>query len=363
MTSSRADGSTTPPTPRPTRRRTAASLERIADLSTVALALLLTLGLLWLLSDVVLVLFAATLLACQLAGAAALLSRHARLPHGLSLALVILVLCAAAALFSWWHGPDVAKEATIIYDQVRSQLAVLWGKLGNIDALKGTIDRVKGLTDHLSSHLAGNAAGYVTSALGGFGTVLLIAVAGVYFAASPSMYVDGLLALMPHGWREHGRAVLVQEGRTLRWWFIGQFLDMAAVGGLTGLGLLLLGVKLSLTLALIAAVCNFVPYIGALAGAVPAVLVALSDGPRTALYVALLFVAVQTLEGNVIAPLIQKRTVELPPIVTLLSQTVLGTLFGPMGLILATPITATALVIVKMVYREKILGDAIEHQC
>ena len=84
----------------------------------------------------------------------------------------------------------------------------------------------------------------------------------------------------------------------------------------------------------------------------------MSDGPRTALYVALLFVAVQTLEGNVIAPLIQKRTVELPPVVTLLSQTVLGTLFGPMGLILATPVTAAALVIVKMVYREKILGDA-----
>ena len=132
---------------------------------------------------------------------------------------------------------------------------------------------------------------------------------------------------------------------------------MAAIGVLIGIGLLFLGVKLSLTLALIAAVFNFVPYIGALAGAVPAVLVALSDSPETALWVAALFAVVQTLEGNLIGPLIQKRTVALPPLVTLLSQTVLGTLFGPMGLILATPITAGALVLVRMVYQQKILGD------
>ena len=88
---------------------------------------------------------------------------------------------------------------------------------------------------------------------------------------------------------------------------------------------------------------------------------ALSEGPWTALYVAILFAVVQTLEGNLIAPLIQKRTVALPPLVTLLSQTVLGTLFGPMGLILATPITAGALVLVRMVYQEKVLGDPPPH--
>ena len=94
------------------------------------------------------------------------------------------------------------------------------------------------------------------------------------------------------------------------------------------------------------------PYIGALAGAVPAVLVALGQGPQTALYTAILFVVVQTLEGNVIAPLIQKRTVELAPVLTILSQTVLGSLFGPLGLILATPVTAAGVELVKKVYVE-----------
>ena len=70
-----------------------------------------------------------------------------------------------------------------------------------------------------------------------------------------------------------------------------------------------------------------------------------------------LFFVVQTLEGNLLSPLISRRTVDLPPVITLLSQTVLGTLFGPFGLILATPITAAAMVLVKMVYIESILGD------
>ena len=338
--------------------RPSASLKRMTDLITVALSLGIIIVLLWLLSDVILVLFAATLLACQLAGASHFLSRWTRLPYGVSLAAVILAIAGAIGLFAWLHGPDLVSELGSIYAQANQQVAALWTKLGNVDWLKSTIDKVQDYVQHIGSHAAGYAAGFVTSTLGGFGTLLLIVVGAVYIAAAPQTYVNGLLSLMPNRWRRHGAVVLKQEGHTLRWWFLGQLMDMAAIGVLTGIGLLFLGVKLSLTLALVAALFNFVPYVGALAGSIPAILVALSDGPQTALYVAALFVVVQTLEGNLIAPLIQRSTVELPPLVTLLSQTVLGTLFGPLGLILATPITAAVLVLVRRVYQEKILGDA-----
>ena len=68
---------------------------------------------------------------------------------------------------------------------------------------------------------------------------------------------------------------------------------------------------------------------------------------------------VQSLEGYLVAPLIQKRTVELPPVLTIMSQTVLGTLFGPLGLILATPLTAASMVLVRKLYVEDVLGDHI----
>lgn len=341
--------------------RPSQSLKRMADLITLALALGLILALLWLLSDVVLILFAANLLACQFVGASRVVSRWTRLPYGAALALIILTLTGVIALFGWLRGHEIVTQGAIIYSQVNDQIGELWKQLGNINWLSGTITRVQDYISHIGSHVAGYAAGFVSTTLGSFGTFLLVVVAGVYMAAAPETYTRGLVALMPHRWRQHGEEVLHQEGRTLRWWFIGQLFDMAAIGILTFVGLTLLGVKLAIALALIAALFNFVPYIGALAGSVPAILVALSAGPMIAVYVAILFVAVQTLEGNLIAPLIQKRTVELPPIVTLLSQTVLGTLFGTMGLILATPITAGALVLVTMVYKEKILGDQLDH--
>ncbi len=144
-------------------------------------------------------------------------------------------------------------------------------------------------------------------------------------------------------------------GRALQLWFLGQLVDMLVVAVLVGAGLYLLDVPLTLTLALFAGLLNFVPFLGALAGAVPAVLMALGQSPDQALWVAGLFIAVQTLEGNVIAPLIQRRTVSLPPALTLFSQTVLGTLFGPLGLILATPVMAAAMVSVRMAYIESVL--------
>ena len=337
--------------------RHARGVERMASLLVLTAGLVAIATLLWLLSDVVLVLFAATLIACQLQGAAAFISRHTPLGYGAALTLVVLLVAGGFGLGFWLRGPVIVADAQGIANQVSAQVSELWSRLGNADWLQGPLARIQTYFHSMTRHLPDMAAGLVTGTLGNFGTVLLIMVAAIYLAAAPKQYVNGLLALLPHAWRARGGEILAQEGSTLRWWFIGQLLDMVAIGTLTGLGLLVLGVKLALTLSLIAALCNFVPYVGALAGSVPAIVVALSQDPRTALYVAILFVVVQTIEGNVIAPLIQRRTVDLPPVVTLFSQTVLGTLFGPLGLILATPITAAAMVLVRMVYIETILGD------
>ena len=146
-------------------------------------------------------------------------------------------------------------------------------------------------------------------------------------------------------------------GTTLQLWFLGQLADMIIVTILVGAGLFLLGVPLAMTLAIFAGLLNFVPYVGALAGAVPAILVAFSQSPTLALWVTLVFVGVQMLEGSVIAPLIQRRTISLPPALTILSQTILGTLFGAFELILATPLVAALLTAVRMIYIEGVVED------
>jgi predicted PurR-regulated permease PerM len=338
-----------------TGQRAAAALESVAGtLRWAALGGMLLFAL-WLLSDVCLLVFAAVLVASVLRGASDWVASTFHLRPGWSLILVTVLVVAVAGGLLWWRGPVMIDEASQLEEQLRDQL-------GNLRQIVEGTSWGRAAAGHLGRYLSGSGeaiagamAGVATSTLGVLGSLLVLLVTALYFAISPELYVAGTLRLLPPRMRERGADVLQATGGTLRWWFAGQAVDMLVVGLLSWAGLAALGVPLAPTLALIAGLLNFVPFIGALAGAVPAVLVALGQGMDQALSVALLFLAVQTLEGNVIAPLIQRRTVRLPPALTILSQTVLGTLFGPMGLILATPLAAAGMVVVRMVYVESVL--------
>ena len=217
--------------------------------------------------------------------------------------MLITVLFGGAV---WLRGPSIGDQAATVADTVSQQVQHLWGNLQDSPLVQRLMPRLK------------DQAGSVLEKL----FVLILATA-IFLAAAPKTYVAGFLRLLPTGWRPRGHEVLDELGSTLQLWFLGQSADMLVVALLTGTGLFFLRVPLAVTLALIAGLFNFVPYIGALAGAVPALAVASAQSPRVALYVAILFLVVQTLEGNVIAPLIQKRTIDLPPALTIVSQTVL----------------------------------------
>jgi predicted PurR-regulated permease PerM len=117
------------------------------------------------------------------------------------------------------------------------------------------------------------------------------------------------------------------------------------VGLVSGLGLWLIGVPLALALGVVAGLLNFVPYIGAIMGAVPAVIIAFSLGATAGVETIALYAVIQGFEGNVMAPMIQKRAVDLPPGLTILSQTAFGVIFGVPGLVFATPLTAALLAV------------------
>lgn len=328
-----------------------------ATLRWTAIGGLLLLGV-WLISDVCLLVFAAALLGAVLRRAADQVGTLLHLRPGWSLALVLIAVGLLIVMLGWWRGSATLEEMTRLWGQLGDQGRKIQDVIEQSRWARGAAGRLGSYLSDSGGAIAGTIAGATTTTLGGLGSLLLVAVTAVYVAASPALYRDGAVRLLPPRMRGRGQQVLQAVGHALVWWFAGQAVDMVVVAGLSWAGLAALGVPLAPTLALIAGLCNFVPFIGALAGAVPAVLVALGQGPDQALWVAGLFLAVQTLEGNVIAPLIQKRTVDLPPALTILSQTVLGTLFGPLGLILATPVTAASLVAVRMAYVEEVLEDA-----
>jgi predicted PurR-regulated permease PerM len=150
--------------------------------------------------------------------------------------------------------------------------------------------------------------------------------------------------------------VLDKLGDTLGDWLTGKFISMTVVGVLTWLGLWLVGTPLPLVLALIAALFGFVPNIGPIVAAVPAILLTLANGTGGVLMVAGVYVVVQTLESYMITPLVQQQKVSLPPALVITAQVLLGVLFGLPGLALATPLAAATLTFVREVY----VGDYLE---
>jgi predicted PurR-regulated permease PerM len=174
------------------------------------------------------------------------------------------------------------------------------------------------------------------------------------------MYLDGTVRLFPPRHRPLARTVLEEIGHDLRRWLLGQFVDMVTVGGLSAIGLYFLGVPVPFALAVLAGLFTIVPYFGALAAGIPGVLVAMTQSWMAALWVILIFLGCHIIEGYIVSPLVQGRLVRMPPAVIIGSMTVAATLFGPLGIVLGTPLAVMALVLVRRVYLEHILGDSRE---
>ncbi|QBL94892.1 hypothetical protein KSAC_27060 [Komagataeibacter saccharivorans] len=329
----------------------AVQLARIFSLLRLAIVVTVVVVLIWLVGDVLMVIFAATLVAVILHNLAGIVERHTRLPYWLALTAVVVVLIAALTALIWSSGPEISEQAVKLRTALSEQAHSLRDRMGNSSIGRMILDNLPsslGGNEPSSGgsgfgSLAGSMTGFVSSAFGAAGTLAVILIAGLYFAISPELYVNGMLRLVPHEYRKTSRDLLLTAGRTLWAWTAGQALDMTVVGLLSFIGLWCIGVPLALALGVVAGLANFIPYIGAFVGAVPAVLIALSQGTREGFMVMGLYAAIQFFEGNVMAPLIQRHAVQMPPGLTILSQTIFGTILGVPGLILASPLTAALL--------------------
>ena len=172
----------------------------------------------------------------------------------------------------------------------------------------------------------------------------------VYFAAQPGVYRRGLLLLAPVKSRPKLGDALDESGKALRYWLGGQLVAMVVTGVLVGLTMWLLGVPAPLGLGLVAGLLDFVPLVGPMIAAIPALLLAFTVSPQTTLFVLIAYTIIQQIEGNIIQPLVQQRAVHLPPAMLLFSLFAASTLFGLAGLILAAPLTVVAFVLVNRLY-------------
>jgi predicted PurR-regulated permease PerM len=192
----------------------------------------------------------------------------------------------------------------------------------------------------------------------GYGVITLFV--AIYLAVQPEMYRHLCIRLIPPVFRKRTEHLFDVTEDVLRRWLIGQLVIMGVIGVLSGLGLWLLGIEAAFALGLMGGVLCFIPFVGAILAAVPAILVALTQGPIYALYVAILYLGIHFVEGNFITPLVQAEASSLPPVLAILSTVACGILFGPAGILLAAPLILVLMTFVEVLYVQEGLGDAPE---
>jgi predicted PurR-regulated permease PerM len=200
----------------------------------------------------------------------------------------------------------------------------------------------------------------VSSVIGAIGGLVIVLFIAMYIAAQPGLYRAGILHLVPHRHRERAGELLTTLRNTLRQWLVARLMAMVIIGVLTGLALAGLGVKAAAALGVLAGLMEFVPFFGPIISAIPAIGIALVDSPEKALYVALLYLGMQQLEGNAITPLILERRLDIPPVMTVLAVSALGVVFGVLGMLIAEPLLAVVLVTAKMLYVRDVVGDEVK---
>lgn len=322
-------------------------LKRLAARTLVVASVLILLWLGWQLRELLMLVFGAVLVSVVLRMIAAPIHRRLGIGEGWALGVAVLLLFGLLALALWMFGAEVARQTSTLVDLIPRAWESFQGRLEQW-GLSGQVERL--MQGGSSSGVLSNVSGFVMSLGGGLTDTLLVIFGGIYIAAQPGLYRTGLLKLLPAGKRPLIGEALEDSGRALQLWLKGRVVSMVFVAILTGIGLTIIGVPSALTLALVAGLLEFIPFIGPILSAVPAVLLALAQSPTTALYVALLFLLIQQLEGNLIEPLVQQRAVELPPALLLFAIVAATLVFGTVGILLGAPLLVVLYVLVKRLY-------------
>lgn len=331
--------------------------ERLIALLRYAVLIALLLLLFWLVAGVLLVIFAGVLLGVFLRGLSDWVAAHTRLPVGLSLAVVIVAIIVILAAVGYVLAPSTSRQLDELATQLPQEIHRIEGTIQQTSWGKTVLQSLQSGSGGTEQAVFGRVFGVATTTFSAIAAIIVVFFVGLYLAAGPETYLAGALRLVPPPRRGRVRDMLIEVTFALRWWLVGRLVSMAIIAAMSCIGLWLLGVPLALTLGLLSGVLSFVPYIGSVSSAIPPILIALTKSTSLALYAILLYIAVHVVEGYILVPLMQKRMVHLPPALTLCAQAILGTLFGIIGLALATPLTAAVIVAVRMLYVEDMLHD------
>jgi len=327
------------------------------------LALVISLYILWQIRQVLLLVFAAVVLATALNRLARRFQRLG-VPRSVGVLLSIVILLTIIVGFFWLIVPIFTtqfQELTELFprglarsddwiEQIRTRVPPQLNQyLPDIDSLAQQLQP-------LAQQLFQRSVAFFSSSFGFVVNFLLVLIVTLMLLAQPQPYRKGFIRLFPSFYRRRVDEILDLCEVALRGWLVGILFNMSVIAILSGIGLAVLGIPLALAQAALAGILTFIPNIGPALSVVPPMAIALLDAPWKALAVLALYIGIQQVETNLLTPYVMAQQVSLLPAVTLLSQVFFATFFGFLGLLLALPLT----VVVQVWLQEVVIKDVLD---
>lgn len=306
--------------------------------------------------NVLLMILAGALIATYFHGLGDLLQRHTRWRRPLAMTIAVTGSIAILGFLLWFMGAKIQGQVAELSKSLPGTVDVVKTKLGETPVGQKILEY---FSDDNSDQLFHTAKQFFSTSFGALGNIYIILFLGVFFTSNPSVYKNGVLLLVPPAKKGLAAHIMDRISLSLRGWLKATLFSILLITIILATGLSLIGIPAAFTLALIAGMLKIIPNFGSLAAMIPGILLALTISTQTAFAVALLYIISQTIVSNIITPIIQNKMIQIPPALTLISQLIMGTLSGALGIILAVPLLAMLFIFVDELYVKKINAAGI----
>jgi predicted PurR-regulated permease PerM len=324
----------------------------------VAILFWVSLKFLWVTRAVALMLFLGVIFGVTLSGGVTKLNHRFGMKRSIAAVLLLFGVIGAIVGVGWLLAPQVGKQMSHVTKALPDAIDRLEDSLR-----KRTIGGVAITPPDLSSPrvlrklFAGNSQTlgkmlfpFLTNSIAAIGGLVVVIFLALYIAIDPKLYRNGFVRLFPPRRRERVGEVLDELTGVVRQWLVARLLAMVAIGIITAVALWIAGIPAFAALGAIAGLLEFIPLFGPIAAAIPAIAMALLISPTKALWVVVIFLIIQQIEGNVVTPLLLQNRVDVPPLITIVAVTALGMVFGIIGMLIAEPLAAIAIAVAREVW-------------
>jgi predicted PurR-regulated permease PerM len=301
--------------------------------------------------SVLLLTLAAILVTIYFYGFAGIFQKYLHLSPRLSIVLSVIFNILLLVAFFWFVGSRLSNQVAELSQTLPSTVEKFKGQIEQTTLGSKALNYLQSTGS--SAKTASVIKKFFSSSFGILSDLYIILLLCLFFTASPSLYKKGIVHLLPPKAKDQGAKLLDELATMLKKWLVGEIIGFFFIAILTAIGLMIIGIPLVLTLALIAGLLNLIPNFGPIIALIPAGLLGLMQGPTTAIIVVCMYTFIQIMQSAVTQPLIQKRMVNIPPALTILGQVAFGMLAGFWGVLLAVPIVAILMKVVNKLYVEQ----------